>query len=146
MTTDQKGAIAETAIIHAAVKLGISVLKPLSEGLRYDLAFDLKTHIIRVQCKWALQLGDVISIPLRSCRRSGDGFVRRLYGPGEIDAVAAYCYGTDRCYFLPIQRFRGRQAIQLRLAPTRNNQRRGVNWADDFEFAARLLREEDEGP
>jgi hypothetical protein len=27
LTTDQKGAIAETAIIHAAVKLGVGVFK-----------------------------------------------------------------------------------------------------------------------
>jgi len=43
LTTDQKGAIAETAIIHAAVKLGIGVYKPLADGDRYDLIFDLGT-------------------------------------------------------------------------------------------------------
>lgn len=28
--------------------------------------------------------------------------------------------------------------MQLRLAPSRNNQQLGVNWADDFELGARL--------
>ena len=28
-----------------------------------------------------------------------------------------------------------RNAIQLRLGPTRNNQHVGVDWADDFEFS-----------
>jgi hypothetical protein len=37
MTTDQKGAIAETAVAHAAVKLGIDVYRPVVEGGRYDL-------------------------------------------------------------------------------------------------------------
>ncbi len=32
----------------------------------------------------------------------------------------------------------GRTGVLLRLGGTRNNQRRGVNWADDFDFAARL--------
>jgi hypothetical protein len=32
LTTDQKGAIAETAIAHEAAKLGIGVLKPINEG------------------------------------------------------------------------------------------------------------------
>jgi hypothetical protein len=36
LTTDQKGAIAETAIIHAAVKLGIPVARPVLP-VRYDL-------------------------------------------------------------------------------------------------------------
>lgn len=30
LTTDQKGSIAETAIIHAAAKLGIGVLMPMA--------------------------------------------------------------------------------------------------------------------
>src|SRR5439155_5561924 len=29
-------------------------------------------------------------------------------------------------------------AIQLRLGPTANNQRHGINWAADYEFAAKL--------
>jgi hypothetical protein len=40
-STDQKGAIAESAIACAAIKLGIDVYKPLSDGTRYDLIFDL---------------------------------------------------------------------------------------------------------
>ena len=39
-STDQKGAIAESAIVHAAIKLGIGVSKPLTDGDRYDLIFD----------------------------------------------------------------------------------------------------------
>ena len=37
LTTDQKGAIAETAIVHEAVKLGIEVYRPVMEGGRFDL-------------------------------------------------------------------------------------------------------------
>jgi hypothetical protein len=41
LTTDQKGAIiGESAIAHAAIKLGIGVYKPLSDGERYDLIFE----------------------------------------------------------------------------------------------------------
>jgi hypothetical protein len=28
--------------------------------------------------------------------------------------------------------------VQLRLAPARNNQRRGIHWTRDYEFAARI--------
>jgi PD-(D/E)XK endonuclease len=64
--------------------------------------------------------------------------MRKLYSPHEIDAFAAYCAELDRCYFLPLETFGQRSAIQLRLAPARNNQKAGVNWAKDFEFAATL--------
>jgi hypothetical protein len=39
MTTDQKGAIAETAIAHEATKLGIEVYRPIAEGGRFDMIF-----------------------------------------------------------------------------------------------------------
>jgi hypothetical protein len=51
LSTDQKGAIAESAIAHAAIKLGIGVYRPLSDGERYDLIFDLGERLERVQCK-----------------------------------------------------------------------------------------------
>jgi len=60
LTTDQKGAIAESSIAAAAIKLGIGVLKPLSDGHRYDLVFDVGTRLLRVQCKWAVRRGDVV--------------------------------------------------------------------------------------
>ena len=53
LTPDEKGAIAELAIAHAASKLPIGVLKPLNDGERYDLVFDLRPSLLRVQCKWA---------------------------------------------------------------------------------------------
>jgi hypothetical protein len=68
LTTDQKGAIAETAIVHAAVKLGIAVFKPVVDGERYDLIFDLRDDLVRVQCKWAPLRGDVIAVRCYSSR------------------------------------------------------------------------------
>jgi PD-(D/E)XK endonuclease len=138
MTTNQKGAIAETAIAHSAIKLGIDVYRPVAEGGRYDLIFGIGTELIRIQCKWGARYGDVIVIRCRSCRRTRHGLLHRSYTAHEIDAFAAYCVDTDRCYYLPINRFLHSQAIQLRIGPTRNNQRRGINWAEDFEFAAKL--------
>ena len=132
LSTDQKGAIAESAIVHAAIKLGIGVYRPLSHGERYDLILDVRSNLLRVQCKWAYQKGDVIGIRAYSCRRSRDGLLRRAYNPSEVDAFAAYCLPLDRCYWFPMEWLRGRKVVHLRLRPTRNNQRAGVNWADDF--------------
>jgi hypothetical protein len=140
MTPDQKGSIAEIAVMNAAVKLGIGVLKPMTDGERYDLVFDLRPRLVRVQCKWAVRFGDVVTIRCRSSRRGRDGYVRRSYSSGEIDAFAAYCAELDRCYYVPIERFDNRREIRLRLVPTRNNQERGINWAEDFQFEATLSR------
>jgi hypothetical protein len=48
LTTDQKGAVAETAIVHAATKLGIDVYTPVGEGGRYDMIFDVEDRLVRV--------------------------------------------------------------------------------------------------
>ncbi len=144
LTTDQKGAIAESAIVHAAIKLGIGVFRPLSDGERYDLIFDLRPSLLRVQCKWAGLCGDVVVVRCYSCRRTRDGLLKRSYSTTEIDAIAAYCADLGRCFFFPIEWLDGGSQVQLRLRPARNNQREGVNWVDDFAFER--LRCGSEGP
>jgi PD-(D/E)XK nuclease superfamily protein len=137
LTTDQKGAIAELAIARTAAEFGIGVWSAYTVE-RYDLIFDLRPTLLRVQCKWASRYGDVVIVRCYSNRRNREGLLRRLYSADQIDAFAAYCAETEKCYFLPMANFCGRSCIQLRLAPTRNNQRAGINWAKDFEFAAKL--------
>ncbi|MEX0850697.1 MAG: group I intron-associated PD-(D/E)XK endonuclease [Gaiellaceae bacterium] len=138
LTTDQKGAVAELAIAHAAAVLGVGVFRPLTDGERYDLIFDLRPRLIRVQCKTAVLKGSVLAVPFYSARRCRDGFVKKFYSASEIDAVAAYNVDLDRCFFIPFDETRRRAYLQLRLDPCRNNQRIGINWAEDFDFTARL--------
>ena len=45
---------------------------------------------------------------------------------------------TSTCYPLPSAMSVNRTGVQLRLAPTLNNQRRLINWAKDYELDARL--------
>jgi hypothetical protein len=140
LTTDQKGSIAEAAIVFEAAKLGVGIFKPLSDGERYDLILDVRSRLVRVQCKWAVRRGNVIVVTCCSRRRTANGFDTRTYTKEEVDAIAAYCREVNRCYLIPIARVDGRRALQLRLAPTLNNQQLGVNWADDFDFAATIRR------
>jgi PD-(D/E)XK endonuclease len=136
LKADQKGNIAEAAIALRAIRLGFDVFKPLNGGVRYDLLFDTGSRMLRVQCKWARREGNVLLVRCFSCRRAPEGQRRRSYSEDEIDAIAAYHDELDRCYFIPVSRIAGRRQIQLRLAPTNNNQRLGLNWAHLFEFSA----------
>ena len=139
LTTDQKGAIAEAAIALEAIKLGAGVFKPITVE-RYDLIFDLRSALLRVQCKWATRRGDVITIRCCSARRAREGFRKREYSAAEIDAFAGYCAELGRCYLVPLDGLSRRREISLRLAATLNHQRSKVNWAEDYEFAATLRR------
>ena len=140
LTSDQKGAVAETAMVHAAAKLGIDVYRPVMDASRCDFLLDIDGRLLRVQCKWASRVGDVIAVRCYSSRRSASGFVRRPYTPNEVDALVAYCPELDRCYYLPLEDFPGRIEIRLRLAKAKNNQKSGIHWAEAYEFAARLGR------
>jgi hypothetical protein len=139
LTTDQKGAYAESMIAAVAIGEGVGVSKPLTDE-RYDLIFDVGERLWRIQCKWAVKLNDVVIVRCRRVRRGPEGLIRRTYLPGEIDAVAAYCAAIGACYFLPAALSVGHAAVQLRLAPTKNNQAIGIKWAQDFELRATLAK------
>jgi PD-(D/E)XK endonuclease len=139
LTTDQKGAVAELAIATAAADLGVGVWRAYTVE-RYDLIFDLRPGLLRVQCKWAARHGDVIVVRCYRNRRNRNGLLRQFYSPHDIDAYAAYCAEVRKCYLLPIGEFTNRIAIQLRLEPAKNNQNLRINWAKDYEFAATLGR------
>jgi PD-(D/E)XK nuclease superfamily protein len=139
LTTNQKGTLAEAKVAAAALEHGVGVALPLDDE-RYDLVLDVRPRLLRVQCKWAARINDVVFARLYTSRRGPEGLINRRYGAGEFDAFALYCPDTERCYLLPADEFvRFRQA-HLRLAPPLNNQRLGVRWASDYEFGATLSR------
>jgi len=127
LTTDQKGNIAELVIAARAIQFGIEVYRPLGEGGRYDLIFELGRNLLRVQCKWATRYEDVVVLRCYSARRNRHGLLRRCYRAGEIDAFAAYCAELDTCYFVPFEVFGERTEVRLRLAPCKNNQHKKIN-------------------
>lgn len=139
---NHKGNVAELAIATEAARLGLSVLKPLTEHERYDLALELGGRLLRVQCKWANYDGNVIHAHVGRCRTSRRGYVRATYLASEIDALAVYCQDLDRCYLLPASMVIDRHSLNLRVAPARNNQRAAINFAADYELGAVAQLEE----
>jgi PD-(D/E)XK endonuclease len=121
LTTNQRGAIAEAAVVFECAKLGIPVARPLDDQ-RYDLIFDLGRTLMRVQVKYANWDGHVIYARLYSSRRARAGLVRRPYEPGEVDGFALHCPMTGLCYWLPAEEFEGRTQVLLRLDGTNNQQ------------------------
>lgn len=141
---NHKGNVAELAIATEAARLGLSVLKPLTEHERYDLVLEIGGRLLRVQCKWGSCQGDVIYVRLKSSYHSPTrGYVMATYDRTEVDAVAVYCGDLDRCYFLPIDLVAGRGVVSLRLKETRNNQRAALNWATEYEFSGAVAQLEE---
>ena len=137
LSSTAKGAIAESMITAEAVRLGIDVYRPVTEGGRADLVFDFGDRLARVQCKWGRLVGDVIVVRTATCRHSPTrGYVKTTYAEDEIDAFGVYCGELNRCYYVPITDRAGKTDLHLRLRPARNNQRVGVTMAADYQFGA----------
>ena len=138
LSPSQKGAAAEAAIAAAALELGLTVLRPLCEGRRYDLVFDLELRLLRVQCKLAQRVGGALAIRLQTCRYTPSGYVHTSYTADEIDAIAAYSPDLRECFLIPASEVSDRRAIHLRLDPAKNNQARGIKWARSYAIGAML--------
>src|SRR5690348_9463827 len=116
LTPSQKGALAEAMIAAEAIKAGVRVWRPVAEGGRADLAFEIAGRFIRIQCKSGNRRGDVVTVSTRTCRSTPRGYVRTTYDASEVDAIAVYCPDTERCYLLPIADVGSRGNVYLRLA------------------------------
>jgi PD-(D/E)XK endonuclease len=79
LTPTVKGSIAEAVIAAEAVKAGIVVLRPVVEGRRYDLVFDLGDRMLRVQCKSGRLKGGVVAVHTRTSRHTPRGYVWTTY-------------------------------------------------------------------
>jgi prevent-host-death family protein len=141
---NHKGNVAELAIAAEAARLGLSVLKPLTEHERYDLVLGIGGRLLRIQSKWGASDGKTIQVRLTSSYHSPTrGYVTRTYGKDEIDAVAVYCEATGKSYLVPIEAVAGLGLLTLRLAPARNNQRAALNFAARYEFPGAVAQLEE---
>jgi prevent-host-death family protein len=144
VNSNQKGNVAELAIAAEAARLGLAVLKPLSEHGRYDLVFAVGMHMLRVQRKWGTLTGDVVFARVGSCYHSPTrGYVKTTYEASEVDLIAIYCEELTCCYLLPVELVTGQSRIQLRLKPAKNNQRAALNLAAHYEFRGAIAQLEE---
>jgi prevent-host-death family protein len=141
LNPNAKGAIAEAEIV-VAVRVGVPVLRPMSDHCRYDMAFEIGDRIWRVQCKWGRYAPEsgVIHVRVASSRCTPNGYVRSTYCEREIDLLAVYCQSLDRCYLVPASLVAGKVELYLRVSPTRNAQRACINLARDYEFTGAVAQ------
>ena len=133
MSTTAKGDVAEQAVVLALMAAGNTVLKPISNGLRYDLVIDnLDGTFTRVQCKTGMlkRGGSVLAF------RAYNADARRPNGvsyQGQVDAFGVYCPWDGRVFFVPMAAVGAvTSEVSLRLSPTRNGQQQGIRQAADY--------------
>ena len=132
--TTARGELSEWEIALALARTGKNVLRPLSAGLRYDLAIDNGDgSITRVQCKTGILRNGVILF--RTYNADG----RRPHGVryfGQVDAFGVYCPQMRRAYLVPLSALATSGTAYLRVGSPRNGQARRIRYASTFEISA----------
>jgi hypothetical protein len=129
--TTTPGDLAEIEIAAALMRSGRRVLRPLSNGLRYDLVVDNNDGTFtRVQCKsGVLKNGGVL---FRVYSLSGHR-TQALSYRGQVDAFGVYCAQTRASYLVPMSDIEGcNTMVCLRVSPAKNSQTRGIHLAEDY--------------
>jgi len=117
-------------IMAALVGRGFDVLVPWGGGQPYDLVVDLGGFdLLKVQCKTGWQVKGCISFNTRS---TDHGRGRQPYF-GLAHIFGVYFPSDRSVYLVPLDAVGGFRGF-LRLEPARNNQRRKINLASDFEI------------
>jgi hypothetical protein len=131
MKTATRGNAAEAQALAAFARRGFDVLTLFGGGQPFDLVVHLDgARFLRVQCKtaWLIAHG---CLAFHS-RSTDHGRGRQPY-LGLAELFAAYLAAHDSVYLVPVGLVPGHLG-RLRLQPTRNNQRRGVRFAAEFEI------------
>lgn len=114
------------AVMLALMTLGHNVAVPFGENTRYDLIVESEGKLQRVQCKTGrLRNGVVVFRTASSYAHHPNPKPRQRHYRGQVDAFAVYCPETCGVYLIPIDSLPA-DAASLRIAPTRNGQRKLV--------------------
>ncbi len=107
MDTKQRGDIAEQAAVLKGLKHGWGVLKPLGDRLPYDLVFDIKGVLTKVQVKsaWLSQSSQNYVVDNRRTKTNRRTMLRESYAKKDFDFALIYIEDIDLFYVMPVSVF-----------------------------------------
>ena len=124
------------AIMYALRLQGAAIFVPFGENTRYDLIVDEGGRLSRVQCKTGRLRNGVVKFNTCSsyAHHPNPKMIKRDY-KGEIDEFAVFCPDLGAVYRIPIDDMPALRIGNLRVAPARNGQAKGVRLAAAYEIA-----------
>lgn len=137
MHSKRKGNIGQFA---AALKLsehGFSVFTEEGDISVIDMIAERDGRLLRIQCKASMPIKGKIELPLT---KTGPGY-SRVYIEEELDLFSLYNLASGQLYLISSKVLRTHhRSYILRLVPTKNQQKSGVNMAEDY-LADKILRD-----
>lgn len=132
--TNKKGDIGELAVATELVRLGYNVSIPFGHDVAYDLVVEVDGALKKVQIKTTQQKNGVL---VARCKRVTNitcgKQVRTTYTSDDLDYLIVYDIDTQQCYNIPLDLVdETEDSLNLRVEPTKNNQRKKIRWARDY--------------
>lgn len=110
---------------------GYAVLLPLTEHAPFDLVAYKDGRFYRVQVKYRAAKDGFVAVQMANVWADRHGVHLVPIDRTSIDMICIYCPDTDRCYY--VDPHCCLSWVRLRIAPPRNNQKKGIQWAKDYE-------------
>ena len=125
MNTKQIGDIAEQAAALQALKQGWGVLYPIGDNLPYDLVFDVKGILVKIQvkCAWLDEPSQNYVVDNRRTKTNRREMVRERYCSSDFDFALAYISQQDLFYVFPVNVFI-RYGSEIHMVETDKRQRK----------------------
>jgi hypothetical protein len=129
--TKAQGDLSELAVMKKLASKGFWLSIPFGENQRYDVLADDGERVLRVQVKTGRLRNGVIKYACCSAHYHRGGKDQPYFG--QIDLLAVFCPDNDTVYMLPESELVATRA-HLRIEPPKNNMRKTIRWARDFEL------------
>jgi hypothetical protein len=137
MHSKNKGSIGELAIALDLSKKGYSVFKEFGDLSKVDLIILINNVPIKIQVK-ALKTKNG-SIVIKN-KKAGPNY-RFKYSENEVDIFAVYILDTqDIIYISAKQLIAMHDSLSIRVAPSKNHQKKKINFIDDYKDLKEALK------
>jgi hypothetical protein len=132
ITTNTKGQLAVSKTELRAFELGYLPSRPLFDA-RYDLIIDDGKQLFRLQVKYAdgrpTNTDGAVVVKLEYTDRKRNIYT---YQNNEVDALVVYIPKIDKLCFFPKAIFVGKKKLSIRVARSKNNQKKRIIAAKDY--------------
>ena len=130
------GEMSEAVCMTELLKKNIPVSLPWGDNQPYDMIMDYNGKLYKLQCKTARTVieNETFLIPTCSIHSNMYNTYKSSY-EGLIDFFISFY--QNEIYLIPIEKAT-KSEFRMRLAPCKNNQTKGINFASDYKLEKQL--------
>lgn len=131
------GNIGESIALTEFVKKGISVFIPFGQNTPMDLISFVNGEFFKIQVKKTQKVKNGTMI-FEMCRTNGFTLERTPYTVDDTDFFFLYCIENNYMGLVNFNEVQGLITLTLRVDKPRNNQIKGIRFADTYNFDNRI--------